>query len=73
MAELKPCPFCGGDIILSERQESIDEIYTEMVCTSCCMRFSYTEYFAYSNVARVRHNDSFVDRWNNRRANDAIH
>ena len=63
---LEPCPFCGGHIVLSERSETIDEIYTEVVCTSCCMHFSYTEYFSYLSIARVRQNSSFVDRWNGR-------
>jgi len=66
VSPLKSCPFCGGHIILSERNETIDEIYTEVVCTSCCMQFSYTEYFAYSNIARVRHNSSFEGAWNRR-------
>ena len=72
MMELKPCPLCGGEIILCERHETIDEINTETLCTGCCMHFSYTEYFAYSNIARIRHNSSFEDVWNNRRADNAV-
>ena len=66
MRGMRECPFCGEPIILSERKETIDEIYTEVLCTGCCMHFSYTEYFAYSNVARVRHNSAFSDVWNHR-------
>lgn len=36
MAELKPCPFCGGkDIELSIKKTRYPFWYTSMLCTKC--------------------------------------
>lgn len=60
------CPFCGGNVRLTARMESIDEIITEVMCTCCGMEFRYTQNFAYSSVARVKLSESFEELWNRR-------
>jgi len=66
MAELKPCPFCGGEISLKSGTQSISFIDTEWECGGCRMEFSYCQDFAYSRKAKVAINPSFVEVWNRR-------
>ena len=66
MQELKPCPFCGGWIRITERSCSIGETFTGALCTTCGMEFRYTEEYAYSKIARIRLTESFEDLWNRR-------
>ena len=41
MSELKPCPFCGGDALLSVDQDSVTDTAGRkwayvIVCSKCC-------------------------------------
>lgn len=69
MAELKPCPFCGGAIRLVQAHSQIECNHVEYECSVCGMRFSYDQHFAYSISARIALNESFAEIWN-RRAGD---
>lgn len=69
MAELAPCPFCGGRIKIVERKLSIVNVHTKAECMRCGMLFEYGQDFAYSKKARVAINEPFETMWN-RRAED---
>ena len=66
MTELKHCPFCGGEIVLTDRILSIESTVTEGVCKGCGMVFKYRQYFAFSRKSRVAIDDSFEEVWNRR-------
>lgn len=66
MAELKPCPFCGGAVRFVEGSSRIDLEHVEFKCTACGMLFSHSQNFAYSSAARVALNESFEEIWNRR-------
>ena len=66
MAELKPCPFCGGKIWLFEAMKNADECKIKVYCPRCGMKFSHTQNYAHSASAGIRLCDSFVDVWNRR-------
>ena len=56
MAELKKCPFCGGEVKISTEQvDAVTEVYN-FVCSSCD---SYT-YFDYCD------REESIEAWNNR-------
>ena len=67
---LKPCPFCGGEVVLSERNETLNKTHTKAVCTRCGMHFSHTEYLVHSIFGRFLHTDSFEHTWNRRQRNE---
>ena len=66
MDNLKPCPFCGGRVILTERQEYMGFIYTKVGCEDCYMFVSYSQEFTVSKKARFARNDPFETAWNRR-------
>lgn len=54
--ELKPCPFCGGKVKVSEREGySGGEYITEIECNVCHM-----------HVENLYNNDKTIDLWNTR-------
>jgi Lar family restriction alleviation protein len=56
--ELKPCPFCGGEVRLS--QYDPETRMTEAVfCEDCNL-----EFYKWDSEA----SDAFIGRWNTRRA-----
>ena len=69
MAELKPCPFCGHPILITDVDERYLHIITKAQCTGCGMEFEYEQDFALSKTARAAINESFEVAWN-RRAED---
>ena len=66
MAELKPCPFCGGPLQRTVLTQTIDRIHTEGFCEVCRMHFEYDQHFAFSNAARITLDESFEHLWNRR-------
>ena len=67
MSDLNGCPFCGGHVTITTRINKSDSTYVDACCNRCGMRFAYTQYFAYSNTAKVALTPSFEDLWNNRK------
>lgn len=60
MEELKPCPFCGGEALLSG-QKGVDNLWFGAIeCQSC---EATIEYFAYSPDALERR---LTEAWNTR-------
>ena len=47
MSELKPCPFCGGHVLICEKKffgcKAFEEIDTEAECLGCGMRFKHKQ------------------------------
>lgn len=70
MSDLKPCPFCGGSVEVTDRTMKILFIDTTVECEGCHMEFNYIQDFVYSKVARVAVNESFEDLWNRRVGNE---
>ena len=66
MAELKPCPFCGGAISLIQVHSQVECKHVEYGCAVCRMRFSHDQHFAFSTAARIALDESFSDIWNRR-------
>lgn len=69
MDDLKPCPFCGGKVWPEEITTTPYKTETTVRCTACYMRFSYSQEYAFSRVAKVDLRPSFQQIWN-RRASD---
>ena len=61
MAELKPCPFCGGEAILETLEGNSPEAYY-VYCPKCNF-----ESGLYSEP------DFIVEKWNRRADNGGIH
>lgn len=72
MSELKPCPFCGGEIFVTDMIEFVDMVEVGATCQCCDMEFKHTQYFSYSKNARVALHPSFFDLFN-RRADNGKH
>lgn len=62
--ELNPCPFCGGEIKIVLRRESIVRRVIKARCGGCEMTFEHEQKFSYSPVARIALDYSFEDIWN---------
>ena len=69
VVDLKPCPFCGGEIAYDGRKLAMESIETTCHCKGCGMIFEYCQDFAFSKKSRVPINESFEEMWN-RRLND---
>ena len=69
MVELKPCPFCGHLVMITDVEERYLYITIKAQCSGCGMEFEHTQSFAKSKTARVALNESFDTVWN-RRADD---
>ena len=67
---LKPCPFCGYPVKLTERIEHIAYAIIKAECLGCRMEFKYCQDFAYARKARVSTNELFETAWNRRAGND---
>ncbi len=66
MAELKPCPFCGGEAMLISFGDFTGN-YFDVSCKSIgCYAFRWTDDARYTNK------DAAIEAWN-RRANDGQH
>lgn len=58
MTELKPCPFCGGEVELRTKIDGRDDTYF-ILCMKCNMWF---EKFIY----RAKDIETIIDEWNKR-------
>lgn len=67
---LKPCPFCGHPVRLTEMIEHLTYGITKAKCLGCRMEFEYCQDFTLSRKDRVAKNEPFETAWN-RRAEDA--
>ena len=63
MAELKPCPFCGGDALLSHDYEGIGSSYVR--CRKCGL-----ESIRFIRSFEIASDDRAVEFWNRRADND---
>ena len=63
---LKPCPFCGGEISLEAATQTPYMRQVHMRCRCCEMDFIHRQDFAISRVDRVAIGRSFEDIWNGR-------
>ncbi len=70
MKELKPCPFCGGDIRVNSIIDKELYIDVECECDNCNMTFSHSQSFVVSKNERVSPHDSFYEVWNRRQNNE---
>ena len=64
--ELKPCPFCGGEIQIDEYRQTPCVVEVECHCTRCDMHFKYEQNFLFSSLDRVPDQSLFADVWNRR-------
>jgi len=58
MTELKPCPFCGGDVELRDKTDGRDETYV-IYCNKCHMNF---EKFVWGGYGK----STVMKEWNRR-------
>lgn len=73
--ELKPCPFCGGELHLYPSHIEGDYIVNKPggVCKKCGMIFEGRGYRIYGEVkSEDFHNEKFFELWNTRPAEDEI-
>ena len=66
MAELKPCPFCGGDVFMTSKYITPTSNTTECKCLRCSMEFSYEQTFVKTLSGNTINNVPFEDLWNRR-------
>lgn len=62
MAELKPCPFCGGKA--TQIFDVYNNTYVYGCCTICCLGN------ALNNKMRFKTDKEAIDTWNRRADND---
>ena len=71
--ELKPCPFCGGKAIETDRNIEIGFKHTKceitITCTNCGIQLTKTHYYSNYQDSIFINNKSAYDLWN-RRVND---
>lgn len=73
--ELKPCPFCGGELMFCPSHVEGQYIINKPggVCKKCGMRYIGLGYRVYGEVKSEDFNDEkFFERWNTRPAEDAM-
>ena len=73
--ELKPCPFCGGELMFCPSHVEGQYIINKPggVCKKCGMKFIGLGYRVYGEVKSEDFNDEkFFERWNTRPAEDAL-
>lgn len=66
MVMLTPCPFCGGNVKITEYCIMTYSIDTAAECDVCGMEFAYSQDFAGSKTSRVALKPSFEELWNGR-------
>lgn len=66
MTELKPCPFCGGEVNVHSGSDAFSSPFFEIYCPQC-----YTSMRWYINVLESdEHNkEGIIQRWNTRASN----
>ena len=62
--ELKPCPFCGGEVEI----ECIDKEYFYISCENCCSSTSFGIVFEDGTAAEATKAES-IEAWNRRADN----
>lgn len=60
MTELKPCPFCGSKVEISERNGLQGDIEYRIWCTGCLMRYSKSDW------ANGYEKSKIIEEWNRR-------
>ena len=63
MTEIKPCPFCGGEVYAS-REDCYGEVsdYFMVHCDECSLQFGFSSQFESEAEA--------IEAWNRRADND---
>ena len=69
MAELKPCPFCGGEAELKEKEYAMigHKVQAYVRCKVCG---TTSNYFS-ENIAYCA-NEKAIEAWNRRAENDTV-
>ena len=68
MAELKPCPFCGGKAIIGQTKRSIQLQY----CVSCMNTHCIANRLSNPFVMHYLSETEAITAWNRRANNDAM-
>ena len=64
MAELKPCPFCGGDASLMHEEKGINKDGSVVMCKACGIKGQWIEKsYRYASDALA------IEAWNRRADN----
>lgn len=75
MAELKPCPFCGGKAYLEQRHRAfINGVSTRVALVRCTNCEARSPRFELEDFGRTSHsskaNEKAIDAWNRRVDNE---
>lgn len=66
MAELKPCPFCGGEIEINVNEVKEYSAHIECTCSGCRMEFAHEQEFVVYKGKRQPRTEYFDTAWNRR-------